>query len=412
MIHRLILILLLGSMWVDPFAQNPSTSPVLPGVEVLCAHYADQLDGQRVGILTNPTGVDRSLASTIDRVRALPGVEVVRLFAPEHGVRGGFQAGEDVTENRDPVSGLPIVSLHGASRRVPPESLEGLDVVLYDIQDVGHRTYTFISTLTYMMEACEEAGVAFWVLDRPDPLGGDKIGGPMLDEDNLSFIGIHPVPQVYGLTPGEWAMLIKKERTPGLKLVVVPMQGWRRGMTYGELGWPWVPPSEHIPRWESAFFYAMTGTLGELGIASEGVGTPLPFELIGAPWIDSQKLADGLNAAGLGGVQFRPTVFKPRYGSYSGEFCQGVQVHLVSPGECDPARVSQTIMKVLTDLYPGRGLFKPAESNRYTMFVKALGDDAWAAALAANGPYDAVEAQLRADLEAYRQRRAPVLIYE
>ena len=184
------------------------TCEVLPGVEVLARDHAHELAGKRVGILTNPTGVTRELKSTIDVIRSLPQVRVVRLFSPEHGLRGQHYAGDKVSENLDPVSRLPVVSLYGATRKPTPEMLEGLDMVIYDIQDVGHRTYTYVSTLTYLMEACEEAGVAVWVLDRPDPMGGHLTGGPMLDPDLESFIGIHPVPQVYGMTPGEWAQTV------------------------------------------------------------------------------------------------------------------------------------------------------------------------------------------------------------
>ena len=405
-IHQILMILGLMLAVAHSDAQT-----VLSGLEVLVTHHAAKLQGKRVGILTNPTGVDRALVSTIDRVRALPGVQVVRLFCPEHGLRGAFAAGAAVDETRDAVSGLPIVSLYGASRRPPPASLEGLDAVLYDIQDVGHRTYTFISTMTTMMQACERAGVEFWVLDRPDPLGGDKVGGPSLDEKNKSFIGVHNVPQVYGLTPGEWARLLKAELLPKLKLIVFPMRGWRRGMTYGELGWTWVPPSEHIPHWQSAFFYAMTGTLGELGIVSEGVGTPLPFEQIGAPWIDGTRLARALNAAKLPGVAFRATTFRPRYARYKGQLCRGAQIHLLDPKTCDPARVSATIMKILAQQYPARALFKPSGGNAYGMFRRALGDSAFAAALAQGKSFTAAEKRIERQRRAYLKRREKILIY-
>lgn len=384
---------------------------VTPGVEVLVNHYGERLSGKRVGIVTNPTGVDRTLVSTIDLVRALPGVQVVRLFSPEHGLRGAYAAGQQVNESRDPISGLPIVSLYGDSRRPPPEALKGLDVMIYDIQDVGHRTYTFVSTLTYVMEACEKAGVELWVLDRPEPTGGMSVGGPMLDPQNHSFIGIFNVPQVYGLTPGEWARLVKTEHTPRLKLTVVPMRGWKRGMTYGDLGWVWVSPSEHIPRWETCYFYAMTGTLGELGILSEGVGTPLPFEQIGAPWVDGPRLAQVLNDQKLPGVRFRPTFFRPRYGSYSGQVCNGVQIHLLAPRLCDPALVSGRIMEVLSTLYPARGLFKPARTDAYQMFVKSLGDNGFLRALARGGPFTEEEARMERQREDYKARIEKILIY-
>lgn len=385
---------------------------VLPGVEVLVRDHAAELAGLKVGILTNPTGVTRELVSTIDAIRALPGVEVVRLFAPEHGLRGQHFAGARVDESRDPVSGLPIASLYGATRKPTPEMLQGLDVVLYDIQDVGHRTYTFVSTLTYLMEACETAGVAVWVLDRPDPMGGQRVGGPMLDADLQSFIGIHAVPQVYGMTPGEWARMIRAERTPDIELRVVEMDGWRRGMHYGDLGWIWVPTSQHIPRWETSFFYAMTGTLGELQRLSNGVGTPTPFELIGAEWLDAAALGRRLNALSLPGVIFRPTSFKPRYAFGEGALLHGVQIHVSDFRAVDPTRVASVLMKVLAEAAPERRLFDPVEQagGSASMFLKALGDRSLAEELARNetGSLHGKEDEALAE---FRQRRARYLLY-
>jgi uncharacterized protein YbbC (DUF1343 family) len=386
---------------------------VLPGVEVLARDYAGELQGLRVGILTNPTGVTRQLESTIDVVRELPGVEVVRLFSPEHGLRGQFFAGDKVSDMRDPVSDLPVVSLYGATRKPTAEMLEGLDVVLYDIQDVGHRTYTYVSTLTYLMEACEEAGVAVWVLDRPDPMGGLKVGGPVIDSDLLSFIGIHEVPQVYGMTPGEWARMIQAERTPDVDLRVIPMDGWRRGMDYGDLGWIWIPPSQHIPHWESAYFYAMTGTIGELRRLSEGVGTPAPFQLIGAPWLDGQAFARRLNAADLPGVIFRPTSFKPRYGTGSGELMQGVQIHVRDYDAVDPAGTGLALMAALVEQAPEQDVFADfvKEDGSTTGYLKALGSRELAEELAANRP-PVISDEQQARLRAFLERREQYLLYE
>lgn len=408
----------------EPAPEEPAPKPaeaaapapsreVLPGVEVLLRDHADALAGLRVAILTNPTGVTRRLESTVDAVGALPGVELVRLFGPEHGVRGQHFAGARIEESRDPVSGLPVFSLYGATRRPTPEMLEGLDVVLYDIQDVGHRTYTYVSTLTYLMEACEAAGVAVWVLDRPDPLGGRVVGGPMLDDDLLSFIGVHPVPQVYGLTPGEWARMIRAERTPGIDLRVIPLDGWRRGMSYGETGLPWVPPSQHIPHWESSFFYAMTGTIGELRRVNEGVGTPTPFELVGAPWLDGPAFARRLNARGLPGVLFRALSYTPRYGTGDGELLQGVQIHVTDYGAVDPPRVGAALMAELAAIAPEQGIFARylGDDGAATGYLKALGDREIAAALAENRVPEALLSGESEALRAYLERREGYLIY-
>lgn len=387
---------------------------VWPGVEVLVRELPGELKGMRIGIVTNPTGVDRRLNSTIDLVRALPGVEVVRLFAPEHGIRGGFYAGDHVDETKDPISGLPIASLYGDTRRPTPEMLAGLDAILYDIQDIGHRSYTFVSTLTYVMEACEKAGVTVWVLDRPDPMGGNIVGGPMMDDGLRSFIGIHSVPLVYGMTPGEWARMIQVERTPRLELRVVHMKGWKRGMTYGDLGWPWVPPSQHIPRWESAYFYAMTGTIGELGQVNEGVGTPLPFELIGAPWLDGVGLAAEMNALGLPGVLFRAATFSPRYGMHDGKTCQGIQIHLIDPRRVQPARINMELMAALIRAAPSRNIFRHQKDriDNPTMFMKALGDAKLIETLASGADPRSHRARIETELNAFLERRARYLLYD
>lgn len=387
-------------------------SDVRPGVEVLVAEHAEDLRGKRVAILTNPTGVDRKLNSTIDLVRELEGVNVVRLFAPEHGIRGGYLAGARVRDAIDVVSGLPVVSLYGRTRRPTPEMLAGLDVVLYDIQDVGARYYTFISTLTYMMEECEKAGVEVWVLDRPEPMGGTIVGGPMIDEDLISFIGVHNVPQVYGMTPGEWAKMIQAERTPDLMLRVIEMEGWKRGMNYGELGWPWVPPSQHIPRWESCFFYAMTGTIGERGTLSEGVGYTLPFEVVGGPKLNGMKLKAELDWLRLEGVRFRPITFTPRYGNFANRACHGVQIHITDYDSIDPTEVSLELMAALLRAAPEENAFRKERGARYDMFLKSLGDRELAEAMAEGEDPRRHRKRLESEIEAFRKRRAPYLIYD
>lgn len=386
---------------------------VRPGVEVLVREHRKELRGKRVAILTNATGVDRKSRSTIDLVRGLKDVEVVRLFSPEHGIRGAAAAGEAVSDATDPVSGLPVVSLYGATRRPTAEMLKDLDVVLYDIQDIGSRSYTYVSTLTYLMEACQTANVEVWVLDRPEPMGGNKVAGPMIDADLISFIGVHPVPQIYGLTPGEWARMIQAERTPGVRLKVIPLERWRRGMNYGELGWSWVPPSPNIPRWESAYFYAMTGTLGELGKVSEGVGTDMPFELVGAPWLDGAKLAEDLNGRGMKGVEFSETSFTPTKGAFAGQECKGVRIQLTDPVHVSPATVSRELMTAMNRIAPEQAVFGGLDlTGEPSMFLKALGDKPMAESLA-KGEDPAVHLKRMAGERAdFIRRRQQYLLYE
>ncbi|WP_191621264.1 exo-beta-N-acetylmuramidase NamZ family protein [Marinihelvus fidelis] len=409
MVRALVLVMMVMALG----AVSAARAEVLPGVEVLVRDHAAELAGKRAGILTNPTGVDRQLVSTIDVVRALPDVNVARLFGPEHGVRGQYFAGDKVAGDIDPVSGIPVASLYGATRKPTPEMLEGLDVILYDIQDIGSRSYTFVSSLTYLMEACADAGVAVWVLDRPEPMGGRVVSGPMIDDDLLSFIGIHPVPQVYGLTPGEWARMIRAERVPDIDLRVIPMDGWKRGMTYGDLDWVWVPPSQHIPRWESSYFYAMTGIIGELRRLNEGVGTPTPFELMGAPWLDSQAFAAAMSARGLEGIAFRPLTYSPRYATFSGESVQGVQLHVTDFSAVDPAAVGLALMTELVKLAPEQAIFSEylTSEGKPTGFLKALGSRQMAEQLAANQP-PAPSAEEQAAYKAYVERRKGYLLYE
>lgn len=403
--------------------ERPTTqTPYRTGAEVFCAQGGMSLCGCKLGLLTNPTAIDAAGRHTIDLLRALPGMELVRLFAPEHGLRGTLPAAERFEDSIDPPTGLPVVSLHGASRAASPEQLEGLDAVLYDVQDIGHRSYTFISSLALMMETCAEAGVALWVLDRPEPFGGQTMGGPVLMPELRSFIGIHTIPQLYAMTPGEFARLYQREVVSELTLEVVAMEGWQRGMRFGELGRLWVPTSEHIPRVESCYYYAMTGTLGELGALSNGVGTPLPFELLGSPWMRGEVLIEALGSDELPGVRLRPTAFRPRYGAWAGHDCAGVQLHLLEPASCHPAQVCRALLRAVAALgEQGRVLFRePADERsstqlpsgeQYGMFLKALGNRALADALAAGGPYESFDSDEQQRLEDFKKRRQDILIY-
>lgn len=394
-------------------AFSAAARDVRPGVEVLIDDYAKHLRGKRVGILTNATGVDRELNSTVDLVRALEEVEVVRLFSPEHGIRGVAAAGEAVEDGVDPVSGLPVVSLYGATRKPTQAMLEDLDIVLYDIQDIGSRSYTYVSTLTYLMEACQKAEVEVWVLDRPAPMGGHRVGGPMIDHDLMSFIGVHRVAQIYGMTPGEWARMIQSERTPSVTLKVIPLDGWRRGMKYGDLGWAWVPPSPHIPHWETCYFYAMTGILGELGKVSEGVGTPLPFELVGAPWLDGNALAAELNAQHMKGVTFRPMSFTPRYGGFEGQVCHGVQIHVTDFERVSPATVSRELMEAINAVAPEQAIFGDIDlAGEPSLFLKALGDRGMAQALRDGESLEPQLKRVEAERDGFIKRRKQYLIYD
>lgn len=350
---------------------------VRPGIEVLRDRGFDILRGKRIGLITNPTGVDNSLKTTIDILHEAPEVELVALFAPEHGVRGDIPAGKKVTSTTDAATGVKVHSLYGATRRPTAEMLKDVDVLVYDIQDNGCRSYTFISTMGLAMEQCARLGKEFVVLDRPNPLGGTKVEGPVTDADCRSFVSQYPIPYLYGLTPGELAKLLAGERMikseKPLKLSVVPMEGWNRSMLFAETGMPWVLPSPHIPSAETAIYYPATGIAGELDYLSIGVGYTLPFRTFAATWINGKKLADRLNALGLEGVAFRPVNYRPYYGFSKGMDLGGVEVYVTDFEKAQLTLIQFYVMQELARLYPAHKASAGASPARFDMFDKVTG---------------------------------------
>lgn len=358
-------------------APRATSGPVLPGIEVLKKNKFEALQGKRVGLITNPTGIDNSMQSTIDILAGAPGVKLTALFAPEHGVRGDYVAGATVLNETDPKTGIPVYSLHGKTRKPTPEMLKDVDVIVYDIQDIGCRSYTFISTMGLAMEAAAENGKQFMVLDRPNPLGGNKIEGNLVEPDCRSFVSQYPIPYLYGLTPGELARYLNAEGLlkGGVKadLTVIPMEGWRRSMTFAQTGMPWVLPSPHIPYPSSAVMYPATGIMGELDYVSIGVGYTLPFKLAGAPWIDAQQLADRLNALQIPGTEFRPIHYKPFYALFKGENLNGVEIYVTDVEKSPLSLIQFYIMQELAAMYPTQKAFAKATAARLAMFDKVCG---------------------------------------
>lgn len=357
---------------------------VKTGIEVLRGRGFEGLVGKRVGLVTNPSGVDSKLRSTIDILYNAPGVNLVALYGPEHGVRGDVYAGGKVTDTVDEVTGLPVFSLYGATRKPTPEMLEGIDVMVYDIQDVGVRSYTFISTLGLVMEACAAKGIEVMVLDRPNPLGGNKIEGCYVEQPYYSFVSQYKIPYVYGLTVGEFAQLVNEEglncgqkgnQAPAkCRLTVVPMEGWTRDMIYEDTGLPWVLPSPNIPFKETPMYYAAAGVCGELyGFMNIGIGYTLPFQVFGATWLDPQKLKERLESYGLEGVSFRTIWFKPFSGSQKGQLVGGLQYFFT---EYEKARITEVqfyVMQAVAELYPDKKAFEVA--NVGGIFDKVCGTD-------------------------------------
>ena len=347
------------------------------GIEVLKSQNFRYLEGKRVGLITNPTGVDNELRSTIDILHEAPNVNLVALYGPEHGVRGDVHAGDHVSDQRDPATGLPVYSLYGKTRKATPEMLKDVDVLVYDIQDIGCRSFTYISTLGLAMEAAAENGKELIVLDRPNPLGGLKVEGNLTEDDCISFVSQFKIPYVYGLTCGELALMLNGERmlTGGVQcnLTVIKMKGWKRRMDYTATGLQWIPSSPHIPHPHSAFFYPVSGILGELGYMSIGVGYTIPFQMFAAPWAEADKLADALNALHVPGVIFRPIYLKPFYSIGQGQQLQGVQVHITDYARAPLSSLQFLVMQEVARLWPDRSVFDHADKGRFAMFDKVCG---------------------------------------
>ncbi len=312
----------------------------------------NSLKGKRVGIITNQTGVNGHLTHTIDLFLKNPNkYEVAALFAPEHGLDGKTYANRNL-DNGASFKEIPIYNLYGATKRPTKEMLSKVDVLIYDIQDVGSRAYTFTTTLFYTMEEAAKAGVQVIVFDRPNPMGGIIVDGPMLEETSRSYLGYINVPYCHGMTIGELAIFFNEEYKVGCNLRIIPMKGWSRNMIFQDTGLSWIPTSPQIPEDDTPLYYATTGILGELSLVNIGVGYTLPFKLIGAPWINAEQFANSLNAQKNPGVVFHPFHYRPFFGSFKGLDCHGVKIQIIDPHEYQPLTTQFTLIGILKSLYP------------------------------------------------------------
>jgi len=395
------------------FILNVSAQKVSTGIEVLKSQNFKILEGKRIGLITNPTGVDHNLKSTIDILHEAPNVNLVALFGPEHGVRGNEHAGDKVENNTDPQTGLPVYSLYGSTRKATPEMLKGIDALVYDIQDNGCRSFTYISTMGLAMEAAAENNIEFIVLDRPNPLGGRKIEGNLVEDKFISFVSQFKIPYVYGQTCGELALMLNNEKmlSKQAQLTVVKMKGWKRDMNWEDTGLEWVIASPHIPHKHSSYFYPMTGILGELGYVSIGVGYTLPFEIVGAPWINAVQLSESLNKLKLAGIIFRPIYFKPFYGTFKNEFCQGVQLHIVDYKKVALSEIQFYIMQEMNKLYPDKAVFANANEKRFNMFDKVSGSDYIRIQFSKNHSFNDIKDYYRKDVDSYRKLASKYYLY-
>ncbi|WP_076757509.1 exo-beta-N-acetylmuramidase NamZ family protein [Edaphobacillus lindanitolerans] len=373
------------------------------GVDVLLGDQKDLIRGKKVGLITNPTGVDKDLNSIVDLLHNDPEVELTALYGPEHGVRGDAQAGQYVEYYIDEVTGLPVYSLYGKTRKPTPEMLEGVDVLLFDIQDVGTRFYTYIYTMALAMEAANENGIPFVVLDRPNPLGGEKVEGPVLDPEFASFVGQYAIPLRHGMTVGELARLFNTEFGIGADLTVVEMKGWKRKAYFDDTGLPFVMPSPNMPTLETALVYPGAALVEGTNL-SEGRGTTKPFELIGAPFVNSTELAAALNDLQLPGVKFRAASFTPTFSKHSGKLSHGVQIHVTDRDKYQPVETGLHIVKTVHDLYP--------EDVTLTAFFDNLIGNGWIREGIENGmSVEEMKAQWKNELKKFEKVRKQYLIY-
>lgn len=403
---------------------------VRPGVEVFLEKYLDLVRGKRVGLITNPTGADSRLRSTVDLLARHPAVKLVALYGPEHGVRGDAQAGEYVRFYDDPVYHLPVFSLYGQSMKPEPGMLKniddymrsfdtksagkapeggmvrGIDVMIYDIQDVGMRVYTYIATMAFAMQACAESGIDFIVLDRPDPINGLDMEGPILEyPGHSSFVGLYPIPERFGMTMGELARLFNdKFLAPKAKLTVIPMEGWERTMWFDQTGLPWIIPSPNMPTLDTAMVYPGQVYFEGTNV-SEGRGTTRPFELFGAPWINGYALAAKLNALGLPGAAFREAWFTPTFSKFQGQLCGGCQVHVTDRSSYRSFATALHVIKAIRDMYPDKFEFHK------DYFDKIMGTSKVREALEAGQTVPAVLEGLKPGIAAFAELRKPYLLY-
>ena len=397
-----------------------SAANVKLGIEVLRDNGFAPLKGKRVGLVTNPSGVDSHLNSTIDILYAAPGVNLVALFGPEHGVRGDAYAGDYVADSTDPVTGVPVFSIYGKNRQPSPDMLKGIDIMVYDIQDVGARSYTFISTLGLVMRACADLGIEVMVLDRPNPLGGEKVEGNVVEDGFYSFVSEFAIPYVYGLTVGELAVMINEE---GLnkgergdkpvvrcKLTVVPMEGWERDMLYSDTGLPWILPSPNIPTAQSAIDYPSAGICGEFNdYLNIGIGYTLPFEVFAAEWVDAHELKAKLDSYGLPGINFREIHFKPLFGRLQGKLIHGVQYYYTDYKAAAITMTQFYVMQAVHELY-GKNPFE-LSPGRTSMFDKVCGSDYIRLNFSKNIRVDDIKDYWNKDAAAFKARSQKYYLY-
>lgn len=379
------------------------------GIEVLLQDRIDLIKNKRVGLITNPTGVDQRLKSVVDLLYHHSNVKLTALYGPEHGVRGSTQAGAYV-ENTDDKTGLPVYSLYGHLKKPTPEMLKDVDVLLFDIQDVGSRYYTYIYTLALAMEAAKENHIPIIVLDRPNPIGGTQVEGPVLEEKYSSFVGEYPIPVRHGMTVGELVMMFNNEFGIGADLTVVKMDDWKRNMYYDDTPLQFIMPSPNMPTLDTALVYPGACLIEGTNI-SEGRGTTTPFEFIGAPFIDGSDLAAKLNSYHLPGVAFRDTSFIPTFSKFTNQLTHGIQIHVTDRNVYKPFETGLYIVKTIHDMYPGLFQFRTPDSNGISYFDSLVGTGSLRTGIEAGKSVEEMAASWQKDLDKFMKVREKYLLY-
>lgn len=379
------------------------------GLDVFLESTYKSFRNKRIGLLTNITGVNKDLKTTIDLFYEHPDIQLTAFYAPEHGIRGNRREGEPVETFTDPYTGLPVYSLYGKTKKPTKEMLDAVDVVVFDLQDIGSRYYTYIYSMAYMMEACGKYNKQFVVLDRPNPISGEKVEGNLVEEDVRSFVGLYPIPNRHGMTVGELALFFKHEIGINCDLTVVEMIGWKRNMYFDDTSFHWVPPSPATTGMDMATLYPGT-CLVEGTNLSEGRGTTKPFEWIGAPYIDGYRLAKAFNEKKVPGVIARPVFFTPYIQKYKNEECEGVQLHIVDRHSFHSLTCGLTLLETVADLYPEKFEFTATNEGKY-FFDLLAGMKKLRDMILAGKTSEFLE-ECETLVEQFQKQRQPYLLYQ
>jgi len=379
------------------------------GLDVFMEHYVADVKGKRVGLLTNQTGINRELVSTIRLFHEHADINLTALFAPEHGVKTNAKEGEKFSDFVHSSTGVTVYSLYGKSKKPTDAMMAEVDVIVFDMQDIGARYYTYIYTMAYMMEACARNGKNLFVLDRPNPIGGVEVEGNFIDHDYSSFVGLYPIPNRHGMTVGELASYFNEEFSIHCDLVVVEMNGWKRESFFTDINLPWIPPSPNTTGLNMMLLYPGTCLIEGTNL-SEGRGTTQPFEIVGAPFIDGEQLQDEVNALGLSGVRARALSFTPTYQKFTGELCEGIQLHINNRQTFKPLHAFVHVLAVIARLYPKELKFLEYGSLKHPMFDLLAGNSNLRLALK-NGTVESYLQQCQRDTEAFLMKRQSYLRY-